>query len=129
MMPASAVSALVFAHPDSEYFAVGTIGKDQVSPQHARTIARLVPVTFPAILLKAASQTRVDLVSPTMATMLCFPLGHMSTRHTALCCLGLSRVAIVQYASHVCYFKLGITSTPPPSMRLLLSEGAGTKNG
>lgn len=31
MMPASSVSALVFAHPDSEYFAVGTIGKDQVS--------------------------------------------------------------------------------------------------
>lgn len=30
MMPASSVSALVFAHPDSEYFAVGTIGKDQV---------------------------------------------------------------------------------------------------
>ena len=32
MMPASSVSALVFAHPDSEYFAVGTIGKDQVRP-------------------------------------------------------------------------------------------------
>lgn len=31
MMPASSVSALVFGHPDSEYFAVGTIGKDQVS--------------------------------------------------------------------------------------------------
>ncbi|CAM9441759.1 unnamed protein product [Ectocarpus sp. 6 AP-2014] len=31
MMPASSVSALVFAHPDSEYFAVGTIAKDQVS--------------------------------------------------------------------------------------------------
>lgn len=30
MMPASAVSALVFAHPESEYFAVGQIGKDQV---------------------------------------------------------------------------------------------------
>merc|ERR1712003_205352 len=30
MMPASSVSALVFAHPDSEYFAVGQIGKDQV---------------------------------------------------------------------------------------------------
>lgn len=31
MMPASSVSALVFAHPDSEYFAVGQIGKDQVT--------------------------------------------------------------------------------------------------
>jgi len=30
MMPASSVSALVFSHPDSEYFAVGQIGKDQV---------------------------------------------------------------------------------------------------
>ena len=30
MMPASSVSALVFAHPDSEYFAVGQVGKDQV---------------------------------------------------------------------------------------------------
>jgi 5-methyltetrahydrofolate--homocysteine methyltransferase len=30
MMPASSVSALVFAHEQSEYFAVGQIGKDQV---------------------------------------------------------------------------------------------------
>lgn len=30
MMPASSVSALVFAHPKSEYFAVGQVGKDQV---------------------------------------------------------------------------------------------------
>jgi len=30
MMPAASVSALVFAHPQSEYFAVGQIGKDQV---------------------------------------------------------------------------------------------------
>jgi 5-methyltetrahydrofolate--homocysteine methyltransferase len=30
MMPASSVSALVFAHPQSQYFAVGQIGKDQV---------------------------------------------------------------------------------------------------
>jgi 5-methyltetrahydrofolate--homocysteine methyltransferase len=30
MMPASSVSALVFAHPDSSYFAVGKIDKDQV---------------------------------------------------------------------------------------------------
>ncbi len=30
MMPASSVSALVFAHPQAEYFAVGQVGKDQV---------------------------------------------------------------------------------------------------
>ena len=30
MMPAASVSALVFAHPQSEYFAVGQVGKDQV---------------------------------------------------------------------------------------------------
>ena len=30
MMPAASVSALVFAHPDSTYFAVGQVGKDQV---------------------------------------------------------------------------------------------------
>jgi len=30
MMPAASVSALVFAHEESEYFAVGQIGKDQV---------------------------------------------------------------------------------------------------
>ena len=36
MMPAAAVSALVFAHPMSEYFAVGQIGKDQVSDYACR---------------------------------------------------------------------------------------------
>lgn len=36
MMPASSVSALVFAHPESEYFAVGQIGKDQVTDYAAR---------------------------------------------------------------------------------------------
>ena len=30
MMPAASVSALVFAHSESQYFAVGKIGKDQV---------------------------------------------------------------------------------------------------
>lgn len=30
MLPASSVSALVFSHPQSEYFAVGHINKDQV---------------------------------------------------------------------------------------------------
>lgn len=36
MMPASSVSALVFSHPDSEYFAVGQIGKDQVESYASR---------------------------------------------------------------------------------------------
>jgi len=31
MMPASSVSALVFAHPESKYFAVGQVSKDQVA--------------------------------------------------------------------------------------------------
>ena len=31
MMPASAVSALVFGHQDSKYFAVGAVNKDQIS--------------------------------------------------------------------------------------------------
>ena len=30
MIPAASVSALVFAHPESKYFSVGQIGKDQV---------------------------------------------------------------------------------------------------
>merc|ERR1712084_204404 len=36
MMPASSVSALVFAHPDSQYFAVGQVGKDQIDNYAAR---------------------------------------------------------------------------------------------
>ena len=36
MMPASSVSALVFAHPESEYFAVGQVGKDQVENYASR---------------------------------------------------------------------------------------------
>merc|ERR1712084_19835 len=36
MMPASSVSSLVFALPESEYFAVGQIGKDQVESYAAR---------------------------------------------------------------------------------------------
>lgn len=36
MMPASAVSALVFANPESSYFSVGKIGKDQVQDYAAR---------------------------------------------------------------------------------------------
>ncbi len=31
MIPAASVSALVFAHAESQYFAVGQISKDQVS--------------------------------------------------------------------------------------------------
>ena len=36
MMPAASVSALVFAHPQSQYFAVGQIGKDQVESYAGR---------------------------------------------------------------------------------------------
>jgi len=36
MMPAASVSALVFSHPESQYFAVGKIGKDQVDSYAAR---------------------------------------------------------------------------------------------
>ncbi|OQR99105.1 5-methyltretrahydrofolate-homocysteine s-methyltransferase [Achlya hypogyna] len=36
MMPASSVSALCFAHPASQYFAVGKIAKDQVEAYAAR---------------------------------------------------------------------------------------------
>jgi 5-methyltetrahydrofolate--homocysteine methyltransferase len=36
MMPAASVSGLYFAHPESRYFAVGKIGRDQVSDYAAR---------------------------------------------------------------------------------------------
>jgi 5-methyltetrahydrofolate--homocysteine methyltransferase len=36
MMPAASVSGLYFAHPQSKYFAVGRIGRDQVVDYHAR---------------------------------------------------------------------------------------------
>ncbi|KAJ3315208.1 hypothetical protein HDU93_004658 [Gonapodya sp. JEL0774] len=36
MLPAASVSALVFAHPESKYFAVGKIGEDQVADYAAR---------------------------------------------------------------------------------------------
>merc|ERR1711869_120587 len=36
MMPAASVSALVFAHPDASYFAVGKVQKDQVESYAAR---------------------------------------------------------------------------------------------
>jgi 5-methyltetrahydrofolate--homocysteine methyltransferase len=41
MMPAASVSALVFAHPQSEYFAVGQVGKDQVESYAKRKGAEL----------------------------------------------------------------------------------------
>ncbi|GIE85109.1 methionine synthase [Actinoplanes regularis] len=42
MMPAAAVSGLIFAHPESKYFTVGRLGKDQVEDYAAR---RGVPVS------------------------------------------------------------------------------------
>jgi len=36
MTPAASVSGLLFAHPDSRYFAIGRIGKDQVEDYAAR---------------------------------------------------------------------------------------------
>lgn len=38
MMPAASVSGLYFSHPQSTYFAVGKIGKDQVSGAAASKI-------------------------------------------------------------------------------------------
>jgi len=36
MIPAASVSGLYFAHPESRYFAVGKIGRDQVEDYHLR---------------------------------------------------------------------------------------------
>jgi 5-methyltetrahydrofolate--homocysteine methyltransferase len=36
MTPAASVSGLIFAHPQSRYFAVGRIGRDQVEDYAAR---------------------------------------------------------------------------------------------
>jgi len=36
MWPGSSVSGLYFAHPDSKYFAVGKLGRDQILDYHAR---------------------------------------------------------------------------------------------
>jgi 5-methyltetrahydrofolate--homocysteine methyltransferase len=44
MMPAASVSALVFAHPESSYFAVGQVGKDQVE-SYAERKKQDLPVT------------------------------------------------------------------------------------
>jgi 5-methyltetrahydrofolate--homocysteine methyltransferase len=37
MWPGSSVSGFYFAHPDSKYFAVGKLGRDQVLDYHTRT--------------------------------------------------------------------------------------------
>jgi 5-methyltetrahydrofolate--homocysteine methyltransferase len=36
MWPGSSVSGLYFAHPESKYFAVGKLGRDQVLDYHRR---------------------------------------------------------------------------------------------
>ena len=36
MWPGASVSGLYFAHPESKYFGVGKIGRDQVLDYHAR---------------------------------------------------------------------------------------------
>jgi 5-methyltetrahydrofolate--homocysteine methyltransferase len=42
MTPASSVSGLLFAHPDSRYFSVGRIGQDQAADYARR---RGIPLT------------------------------------------------------------------------------------
>ena len=44
MMPAASVSALVFAHPENQSFAVGQIGKDQVDSYAQRKKYDLSPM-------------------------------------------------------------------------------------
>lgn len=41
MLPAASVSALVFAHPESQYFAAGQVGKDQVTSYAERKKQKL----------------------------------------------------------------------------------------
>ena len=36
MWPGSSVSGLYFAHPESKYFAVGKLGRDQIIDYHVR---------------------------------------------------------------------------------------------
>jgi 5-methyltetrahydrofolate--homocysteine methyltransferase len=36
MTPAASVSGLIFAHPESKYFTVGRLGRDQVEDYAAR---------------------------------------------------------------------------------------------
>ena len=44
MMPAALLSALVFAYPESQYFAVGQIGKDRVESYAQRKKYDLSPM-------------------------------------------------------------------------------------
>ena len=44
MYPASSVSGLYFAHPESKYFNVGKIGKDQTTDYHKRKGMSLVEI-------------------------------------------------------------------------------------
>ena len=44
MMHAASVSALVYAHPESQYFAVGQIGKEEVESYAQRKKYNLSPM-------------------------------------------------------------------------------------
>ena len=44
MYPAASVSGLYFAHPEARYFAVGKIGKDQISDYARRKGSSLADV-------------------------------------------------------------------------------------
>ena len=44
MLPASAVSAIIFAHPQSKYFAVGSVDEVQVKDYAARKRADVAVV-------------------------------------------------------------------------------------
>ncbi|HYC58812.1 MAG TPA: methionine synthase [Thermoanaerobaculia bacterium] len=60
MMPAAAVSGLYFAHPQSRYFAVGKIGRDQVADYAARkgmTLAEAERWLAPALAYEPETET------------------------------------------------------------------------
>jgi 5-methyltetrahydrofolate--homocysteine methyltransferase len=44
MYPAASVSGLYFSHPESRYFALGKIGRDQVLDYHRRKGMDLAPM-------------------------------------------------------------------------------------
>jgi len=44
MTPAAAVSGLIFAHPDSRYFTVGRVGRDQIEEYAVRRGRELADV-------------------------------------------------------------------------------------
>jgi 5-methyltetrahydrofolate--homocysteine methyltransferase len=59
MMPAASVSGLYFAHPQSKYFAVGKIGKDQVldyATRKAMTLAETERWLSPILAYEPASE-------------------------------------------------------------------------